>query len=178
MFFTITIIVSIVTLLVFIQNKKGKDNALFRIVSGICFAFSWILIVMWVTVLIEGWQMALNTPTANSELIPVWGHIVQNLLRSVAFLFPVTRLTLGVLYALPILLIPVVLVMLKRPQATSILLYSTLMNLLFFWVQLIADNWIHMSFIKIPIQGTVLLMTYAFLLYVLIRQQQFGLSTE
>ncbi len=177
MFLTI-IIVSIATLLLFIQNHKGKDNTLFRIIAGICFAFSWVLIVMWFTVLIEGWQITLNTPIANSDLIPVWGRIVQNLLRSIVFLFPVTRLTLGILYALPILLIPAVLVVIKRPQATSIMLYSAGANFLFFWMLLIVDNGIHLSFIKIPIQGTVLLTTYLFLLYGLVRQRPFSLSSN
>ena len=165
-------------LLIFILNKKGKDNALFRIVSGMCFAFSWVLIVMWLTGLIEGWQIWLNTPIANSELIPIWGHVIQNLLRSVVFLFPVTRLTLGILYALPILLIPVLLVMVKRLQATPIMLYSTLMNLLFFWILLIVDNGVRLSSIKMPIQGVVLLTTYLILLYALLRQRPFGLSAN
>ncbi len=172
--FLVIIIVSIVTLLVLIQNNKGKDNAFYRSVAGICLVFSWAVIVMWFAVLTETWQIALNTPVVNNVSIPVWGRIVQNLLRSVVYVFPVSRLMLAILYALPILLIPMVLFVMRRSQVTSILLYSTLMNLLFFGVQLLADNWIHTSFIKIPIQGVVLLTTYAFLLYALIRQRPFN----
>ncbi len=154
-----------------ILNKKGKDNTFFRIVGGICLAFSWVLIVMRFAVLIESWQIMLNTPGANSDLIPVWGHIVQNLLRNIVFLLPVTRLTLGILYASPILLVPIWLMVVKRLQATSIVLYSALVNLLFFWILFIVDDWLRISHIKIPIQGVVLLTIYALSLYVLIRQR-------
>lgn len=176
MFITI-VIVSLVTLLIFIQNKQGKDNALFKMLSGICFAFSWVLIVMWCTVMIETWQIALNTPT-NNELISEGERIIQNLLRSIVFLFPVSRLTLGILYALPIFLIPLILLRGKWSQMTSILLHSTLVNLLFFWSQLIIDNWLRLSFMRISLQGLVLLITYVFVIYVLIRQRSFTVNSN
>lgn len=174
MFFTIIIIASIAAPLMLILNKKGKDNTFFRIVGGVCLAFSWVLIVMWFTVLIEGWQLTLNTPMADNNLVPMWGRVVQNLLRNIAFLLPVSRLTLGILYASPIILVPIWLMVVKRLQATSIMMYSALVNLLFFWILFIVDNWLRISHIRIPIQGVVLLTIYALSLYVLIRQRPFS----
>jgi len=171
MFFAIITIVSIVTLLAIIQFDERKDNILFRLVVSICFFFSWGMIVMWLTVLIETWQLALSTPFANSESIPTWGHIIQNFLRRAVFLFPVSRLTLGILYALPILLIPALLIAVKQSQALPTMLLSTLANLLFFWTQLIIDYWMRLSYLKIPVQGIILLMTYALTLYILIRHR-------
>jgi len=174
--FLATIIVSIVTGVLFIQVNQGKDNAIFRLATAICFVFSWLIIAMWFTILTEAWQLALDTPAASSELIPAWGRVVQNLLHRVVFVLPVSRLTLGVLYALPILLIPLILAVVRRPQMMSLLLYSTSVNLLFFWMQLIVDNWTRIPFMKIPIQGTILLTTYVLVIYALIRPSQLTLA--
>lgn len=179
MFFALMIIVSIVTSLVFILNKTGKDNALFRIVGGLCLLFSWVLIVMWFTVLIESWQFALNTPMANNDLVPAWGRMLQSLLHRVVFLFPITRLTLGILYALPIVSIPVLLIAAQPTQLTAIAAFSAVINMLFFWVSFLwmlvtAAQGFSFTFEKVLSEGIVFLPAYAFLLYGLVRQRPFA----
>ena len=176
--FLLIIFVSIVTLLVFVQNNKGKDNVWYRLIAGICFTFSWVLLVMWFTVLIENWQIALSAPAANSGFIPSWGHGVQKLLRNVAFLLPVSRLGLAVLYGLPILLIPIALIIKKKQRASSILLYSTLLNLLFLWTQLIAEHWSRSFLVQIPLQGAIFLASYVLVLVLLMWQRPFTTSPK
>lgn len=180
MFFATILILTIVIPFVFIQHKKGGDNTLLNFIAGVGFVYSWALVVMWLTVLIEGWQISLNTPMVRSELIPVWVRFVLNLLHSISFLFPVNRLTLGILYALPVLLIPLGFIGMGRWfigwDNLSILLYSTMLNLLFFWIQVLADSGSHSSFVYVSVQGTVLLMTYLVLLVALIGQRPFSFT--
>lgn len=176
--FLFIIFVSIVTLLVFVQNNKGKDNVWYRLIAGICFTFSWVLLVMWFTVLIENWQIALSTPAATGEFIPLWGRGVQNLLRNVAFLLPVSRLGLAVFYGLPILLIPIALIMTKKQRMLSILLYAALLNLLFLWTQLIAEYWSRSSLVQIPLQGVIFLASYVLVLVLLMWQRPFTINAK
>lgn len=171
--FLLIIFVSIVTILVFVQHNKGKDNVWYRLIAGLCFTFSWVLLVMWFTVLIENWQIALSTPAATSEFIPSWERGVQNLLRNVAFLLPASRPGLAIFYGLPILLIPITLIMTKKQRVSSILLYSALLNLLFLWTQLIVDNWSRFSPMQIPLQGVILLASYVLVLVLLMGQRPF-----
>jgi hypothetical protein len=172
MFLFLLAIVSIVAVLIFAQlNNKKKAGALLKVITGVCFAFSWVAIVMWFTSLVEVWQIGLNTPGANNESVPIWSRIVLSSLREVVYLLPASRLTLGVLYALPILLIPLASAAVKRSQVTLVLMLSTLVNLFFFWIQVIVDSGIPPSFMKVSIQGLVLLITYTLLIAALILQR-------
>ncbi len=174
MFFLLLITVSILALLIFMRFRQPQPRKLIKFVAIICFSFSWVAVVMWFTSLAEAWQIALSTPAANSESIAAWNRTVLTLLREAVYLLPVSRLTLAILYASPFLLIPVTLTIIKRSQATVILMFSTLMNLLFFWIQLLVDYGITASFSKISIQGVIMLTTYAAMLYILVRQRPFN----
>lgn len=178
MFFAMIIVASIITLLIFVQNRKGQNSTLFTIIGGISFAFSWVLVVMWFTVLIEGWQIALNTPMVNHDLLPMWEHIGQRLLHTLVGLFPAPRLGLAVIYASPILLLPLLLIGVNRLRVTSILLYSALVNLLFFWVLFMMDSWSSLAQSKTVLEGVVSLTTYALVLYALVRQRPFVFSFQ
>lgn len=156
----LSIVISIIAVLTFVRFKKAESGALLKIVIGFCFTFSWVVLAMWFTSLVEVWQIALNTPGAENASLPAWRRTILGLLREAVYLFPTNRLTLGVLYALPFLLIPITLAIAKRYQAILILLFSTLVNLLFFWSQVIVDSSIPGSIGKISVQGAILLMSY------------------
>lgn len=164
------VIGSIMTLLIFIQMRKGKEMPIvYKLIMGISFIFSWAAVAIWFTTLVESWQLSLNTPAVAA--LPR-GQDVINLLRHVAFLLPVKRLTLGVLYALPILLIPIVWMVVKWQNRLQIALFSTMINWLFFWIITIVDNLSH-SLVQIPLEGGVLLIVYLMVLFVLVGQRPF-----
>lgn len=167
MFLLTILIISIVTMLIFIQNIKGKDNPLFQAIAALCFAFSGVTLVMWFTILIEGWQIALGTPASSWQSLSGGERAIQ-MVQRIVFLLPVSRLALGALYTSPIIVIPLALAARKRSQATSIILHATLLNLLFFWTQLIIDEWIRASITSIPLQSVVLVASYGLVLYLLI----------
>ena len=173
MFFSATIIASIATLIIFIQKYKGKEIVpIARLVIGICFAFSWMVIVMWFSVWTEDWQLSLNTPAAYNLSLPAWGHAVINLLRRAVFLLPVSRLTLGIFYASPVLLIPIALAVINRQQIVQIMLFSSLINWLFYWNLFIIDTQFR-SLEQIPLKAIILLTTYLFVLYLLAWKRPF-----
>ncbi|MCK5919339.1 MAG: hypothetical protein KAG66_00255 [Methylococcales bacterium] len=164
------VIGSIMTLLIFIQMRKGKEMPIvYKLIMGISFIFSWAAVAIWFTTLVESWQLSLNTPAVAA--LPR-GQDVINLLRHVAFLLPVKRLTLGVLYALPILLIPIVWMVVKWQNRLQIALFSTMINWLFFWIITIVDNLSH-SLVQIPLEGGVLLIVYLMVFFVLVGQRPF-----
>ncbi len=171
MFLLLLILVSITTVLFFVHFREAQKNNLIKLVVISCFSFSWAAIVLWLTVLIEGWQISLNTPAAHSEAIPEWSRTILTLLQEAAYLLPMNRLTLAVVYAMPLLLIPLLLIVLKRSQATLILMFATMLNLIFFWIQVIIDNSFPASFMQTSIQGIILLVTYILVLYLLVRQR-------
>lgn len=172
MFLILLTIVSLVTVLLFGKITSSKrDGNLPKVIAGACLVFSWITIVMWFTSLLETWQIGLNTPGAGGESIPAWNRTVLNSLRTVAFLLPTSRFTLGVLYALPLLLIPLASTVASRSQAMLPLTFSTLGNLIFFWVQVIVDSGLATSFVKLSIQGVILLLAYFFLVLALLLQR-------
>ena len=172
MFATLLFIISIIALSNFIWFNKRQNNYLFQLITGFCFVFSWVMIVMWITSLVEVWQIALSTPASNNASLALGSRLILNLLREMVNLLPISRLTLGVLYALPILLIPLILSVVKRSQVMLILNYSTLINLLFFGTQVIVDKGIPVSFTKISIQGSIFLTTYFLASFVLIQQRR------
>lgn len=166
------IIFSIITLLGFIQNNKGKDSSLYQLTAGICFAVSWVILALWFVILIEGWQIGINTSGINESLL-LWERTMQNILQNIAFLFPFGRLELAILYALPLAIFPLGLIICKKDQATSILFYSAVLNLLFLWSQLLVENWARFSSIQIPLQGIITLATYVLVITLLVRKRPF-----
>lgn len=173
MFSLLLILVSIVAPLIFVRFNKTQDNTLVKIVAIVCFSFSWWAIVVWFAFLVEGWQLTLNTPAAQKATLPVGNRAMLTLLQEAVYLLPISRLMLAILYASPLLLIPLILITRKRSQAVLILMFSTVANLLFFWIQVLADSGFQASFMNISIQGMILLTTYALLIYALIRQRPF-----
>jgi hypothetical protein len=173
MFLLLLILVSIVATLIFVRFNKAQDNMLVKIVAIFCFSFSWLAIVLWFTSLVELWQIALNTPAAHHASIPVGNRAMLTFLQEAVYLLPISRFMLAILYAFPLLLIPLILIMIKRSQAVLILMFSTLANLLFFWIQVLVDTGFQASFMKISIQGMILLTTYALVVYGLVRQRPF-----
>ncbi len=159
MSFSLLAIILIVALLVFVHFKT-RNNNLVKIIAVIWFVFSWVVLVMWFTVLVETWQIALNTPGANDISLPVWEHAALSVLREAVYIFPISRLALGTLYTLPFMMIPIALIAVKRSQTKRILIFSTLVNLLFFGIQVIIDNGIPPTFMKISIQGIIILVSY------------------
>lgn len=117
-------------------------------------------LVMWLTALVETWQIALNTPEANNISLPVWERTALSVLREAVYIFPISRVALGTLYTLPFMMIPIVLIAIKRSQTKRILVFSTLVNLLFFGIHVLIDNGIPPTFMKISIQGIILLVSY------------------
>jgi hypothetical protein len=101
--------------------------------------------------LIERWQLAVAVPDTDS--------FIKSVLYNLVYFVPVSRITLGVFYALPVLLIPVVVAIAIKKQAPTILHYATAINLLFFAVHMAADRWITPS-VGLPVQRVLLLTIY------------------
>lgn len=159
MSFPLLAIVLITVLLIFVYVRT-QNNKLVKIIAGIWFIFSWILLAMWFVGLVETWQIALNTPRANDISLPVWELTTLGVLREAVYILPISRLALGILYTLPLVIIPIALIAIKRSQMNLILIFSTMVNVLFFGIQVIIDNGIPSTFTKISIQGVVLLISY------------------
>jgi hypothetical protein len=159
MSFPLLAVILIAVLLIFVHFKTRNDN-LVKIIAGVWFIFSWVVLVMWFTALVETWQIALNTPGANDTSLPVWERTVLSVLHEAVYIFPISRLALGTLYTLPFMTIPMALIAIKRSQTKRILIFSTLVNLLLFGIQVIIDNGIPPTFMKISIQGIILLVSY------------------
>jgi hypothetical protein len=140
MCFTLLIIMSIVTAFVFVRFDKLDNDALRSLSPVISFAFSWLVIAVLFTVLVETWQIVLSIPAAVREPAPAWGKIVENVLRTAVFLLPFSRMTLALVYSLPLLLVPLLAIGVKRLEMGPALLYSALLNLIFFWLLLLMDN--------------------------------------
>jgi hypothetical protein len=167
------IIFSLAVVLNFIWFNQNRQKNLPKLFAGIGFILSWAFIVMWFTSLAELWQLSLNTPQAHDDSIPAWSSYVLSFLRAAVYLLPVRRLALAVLYAMPFLLVPTAVALTKRLQTTSILIFSTWVNLLFFWMLVVIDGGRSSSFAGISIHGIVVLVTYVFALLALVRQRQF-----
>lgn len=121
MFFITIIILSLITLfaLIRLETQKDSNSIGFKLIAAGCFIVSWGVIIMALTAMIERWQLALNTPLAHQTGLPIWGQWVQAGLEQLVFLFPVRRVTLGLIYALPILLIPLTRLLLKLDHLTQ-----------------------------------------------------------
>lgn len=177
MFLLLLTAASIVSLLLFVYfNRTKQDNGLLSVVfMSICFLFSWLAIVMWFTSLVEVWQIGLNTPGAYSHSLPIWSRVVLISLRAVVSWFPASRLALGILYALPFLLIPLASVAANPSRSKFSFATSTLFNVFFFWMQVIVDSQLLSSFMGLSIQGVILLLTYILFILALLLQQSFPL---
>jgi len=169
MLLILIIIVSVSVLFAYFHANGYKNSLFMSFMSVMCFFFSCGVVVSWFTLLVEQWQLTLNTPWAYRETLPVWAHFVQNMLRHLAFGLPVSRLTLGFLYTLPILLTPVFFIFTQQVRRTQLMLYATLINLSFFWIQLSAEYSLRATSLKIPIQSIVVFITYGFVMYALFR---------
>ncbi len=166
------IIFSLAVVLNFIWFNQNRRKNLPKLFARVGFILSWMLIVMWLASLAELWQIAMNTPQAYDDSIPTWSSYVFGFLRAAVYLLPVPRLALGVLYAMPFLLVPVAVALANRPQATPVFIFSTWVNSLFFWILVVMDNGRASSFTGICIHGAIVLVTYVFALFALVRQRQ------
>jgi hypothetical protein len=171
----VLIVMSIVTLLLCVRFEKIESEAIRDLMPGITFAFSWLVMALLFTVLVETWQYTLSIPEAVREPVPAWGQVIESVLHTAAYLFPVSRMALAVLYTLPLLLVPLLVIIVKRAEVGPALLYSALINLLFFWLLVVLDNGLPETATRIPIQGLVLLLAYALVLFLLVRPQPFAL---
>lgn len=175
--FFILIIMSILTLLLFMRFEKIESEAIRDLVPGISFAISWLVTVLLFVVLIETWQYTLSIPEVVREPVPAWGQVIESMLHTAVYLFPVSRIGLAVLYALPLLLVPLLVIIVKQVEVGPALLYSALVNWLFFWLLLVLDNGLPETATRIPIQGLILLIAYALVLFLLARPWPFALKT-
>lgn len=151
-----------------IKERVYRQVPIFALLCLLC---SWVLIVLLFVPFIERWQIDLNTPAASHESIPVWSRAVLGLLRDAVSLPALRRAELAVLYALPFLLIPALLAITMRARATSILLFSTAVNFLFFCTQLVVDLIVGASFEAVSLKGAILLVSYVILLLTLTLQR-------
>jgi hypothetical protein len=172
-FFTLLIIVSIVTLLLFIRFERIKNETVRSLMPAVSFVFSWVVTVMMLTAVVETWQLVLSIPPAVRAPVPAWGQVIESGLHTAVYLLPVGRMALAGVYALPLLLIPLLVIAMKGLEVEPVLLCSAVVNLSFFWLLLLMDNGLPESAVRIPIQGLILLVAYALALFLLIRQRPF-----
>lgn len=151
MFIIIFAALSVVTLVLFFKSNEVMNSTYIRFIIGASFLFSWAGVALWLIALIERWQFSVAVPNTDS--------FIESVLYSLVYFVPVSRIALGVFYALPVLLIPVVVAMVTKERVTSILHYATAINLLFFAAHTAADRWIT-PFVELPVQGALLLTTY------------------
>lgn len=153
------------------NEMKEGDTHRTPVLALLCLMCSWVLIVLLFAALIERWQIALSTPAARDESIPLWSRALFSLLRNAVSLPALRRTGLAVLYASPFLFIPALLTIARQSRATSILLFSALVNFLFFCMHVLVDLSVGASFEAVGVKAAVFLATYVLMLLTLSLQQ-------
>ncbi|MFO7537861.1 MAG: hypothetical protein R6X32_07350 [Chloroflexota bacterium] len=160
MIIALSLIISVGIAFVLLRFNKRRDHPGIRLVAGLSLFVSWLLVVAWLVVQVEVWQISLATPAATDPALPAWSRAILALLREAAYWLPLGRFTLGLLYAVPLLLLPLALALSNRPQATLILLTSAGANLVFFWLQVAVELGLSGSLEMQAVRGIILLATY------------------
>jgi len=160
MIVALSLLISIAIAFVLLHFNKRRDHPGIRLIAGLCFFVSWLLVVAWLVVQVEVWQIGLATPAASDPTLPAWSRTVLALLGEAAYLLPIGRFSLGLLCAAPLLLLPLGLTLFNRPQATLILLTASGANLVFFWLQVAVDLGLSGSLEMLAVRGIILLATY------------------
>jgi len=140
--------------------QEAQNNSLYKIIVTGCLFFSWASIVMWFTVIIESWQISHSMPAAAYQ--PDWFAPIQQVLQYAFNYLPVHRIYLAAVYALPALVIPLASAR-RSDEAFFIYLRAAVLNTAYFWIQAAADRWAGNT-----AQALILLVTYFFLLYLLL----------
>jgi hypothetical protein len=160
MIIALSLLISIAIAFVLLRFNKRRDHPGIRLVAGVCLFISWLLVVAWLVVQVEAWQISLATPAASDPALPAWSRAVLTLLREAAYWLPIGRFSLGLLYAAPLLLLPLGLALSNRAQATMILLSAAVANLVFFWLQVVVELGLPGSLEMQAVRGVILLATY------------------
>jgi hypothetical protein len=161
MIIALSLLISIAIAFVLLRFNKRRDHPGIRLVAGVCLFISWLLVVAWLVVQVEAWQISLATPAATDPALPAWSRAVLALLREAAYWLPIGRFALGLLYATPLLLLPLGLALSNRAQATLILLSAAGANLIFFWLQVVVELGLSGSLEMQAVRGVILLVTYS-----------------
>ena len=157
MLMILIIVVTVGVLFVYLDHNRRINTNVLNVVSTVSFLLSSVLIILWLTVSVERWQLSLNNPWSYRDSLPVWADVVQDILRYLVFGWGVSRLTLGFIYALPLMLTPILLKLVQQVRENRLILYATLLNLAFFWTQLGADYRLRGLLLKIPVQAILFL---------------------
>ncbi len=144
--------------------RDRKEAPASRVLLLLSALISWIGVVLWLTALIELWQLYLATPTAFSAATPAWARLILSVLKAIANLLPVRRWELGAFYALPFLLLPLALILRHPARAGAWLHRAAVTHLAFFWGVSAMTMWAPASSQRFAILGAGIVALYGTLL--------------
>lgn len=140
-------------------NRNVRNSISYKLIVTGCFFFSWSFIVMWFMVMIEALQISYGMPAVDASN---WLAPLHQVLQHVFLFFPMRRIYVAIIYALPALIIP--LASARRNNAFFfILLRAACLNTIYFWLHVALDRWTSGE-----TQALILLITYFILLYLLL----------
>lgn len=139
-------------------NRNVRNSILYKIIVTGCFVFSWSFIVIWFMVTIEALQISYNMPVISASNLPAPIHqVLQHV-----FFFPIRRIYVAFIYALPALIIPLASAS-RSSTLFSSLLRAACLNTIYFWLHVALDRWTSGD-----THALILLITYFILLYLLL----------